>query len=199
MSYLDQSEVYKQTSITTSNQTQLVVMLYDGALRFLHQGVEAIRRNDIEGKSTACDRALAIVQHLHLSLDMERGEEISSELERLYSFVIAQIVEGSGQFDAGKLEEAIKVLCSYLVGSLQADIDHDFEPDLTGRDAHMTVPSASCISRGHPAERLEGKSTACDRRWQSSSTCISRSTWSAAKRYRSWSVCTLRHRSDRPV
>ncbi len=110
MSYLDQSAVYKQTSITTSNQTQLVVMLYDGALRFLHQGVEAIGRNDIEGKATACDRALAIVQHLHLSLDMERGEEIASELERLYSFVIAQIVEGSSKLDTEKLEEAIKVL-----------------------------------------------------------------------------------------
>ena len=105
-----QSSAYEQTSIATSNQTQLVVMLYDGAIRFLRQGIEAIENNDITAKAKASDRALAIVQHLHLSLDMDRGEEISSDLERLYSFVITQITEGSNHLQTKKLEEAIKVL-----------------------------------------------------------------------------------------
>ena len=104
------SSVYREVSITTSSQTQLVVMLYDGAIRFLRRGIEAIEKNDIEAKAAASDRALAIVQHLHLSLDMDRGQEISANLERLYSFVITQITEGSSGLQPRKLEEAIKVL-----------------------------------------------------------------------------------------
>ncbi len=104
------SSVYREVSITTSSQTQLIVMLYDGAIRFLRRGIEAIEKNDIEAKAAASDRALAIVQHLHLSLDMDRGQEISANLERLYSFVITQITEGSSGLQPRKLEEAIKVL-----------------------------------------------------------------------------------------
>ena len=101
---------YKDTSITTSSQNQLIVMLYEGAIRFLRQALEAIERKDIHAKAHASDRALAIVQYLHLSLDMDRGEEISSELERLYGFVITKIVDGSRQLSTKNLEEAIKVL-----------------------------------------------------------------------------------------
>ncbi len=105
-----QSTAYKEASITTSSQTQLIVMLYDGGIRFLREAVNAIENKDISAKSNACDRSLAIVQHLHLSLDMDRGQEISSELERLYSFVISKIVDGSRQLSANDLDEAIKVL-----------------------------------------------------------------------------------------
>ena len=105
-----ESAAYKETSVTTSSETQLIVMLYEGAIRFLREATDAIEKNNINAKANACDRALAIVQHLHLSLDMERGQEISAELERLYSFIISKIVDGSSQLSAKKLDEAIKVL-----------------------------------------------------------------------------------------
>jgi flagellar protein FliS len=104
------SSVYKQMSITTSSPTALIAMLYDGAIRFLNLAVEAIQRNDIAAKVRASDRALAIVQHLHLSLDMEQGQEISAELERIYSFVIGRILDGSRTLSTTDFREAIKVL-----------------------------------------------------------------------------------------
>ena len=105
-------------------------MLYDGAIRFLRRGIEAIESSDIEAKAAASDRALAIVQHLHLSLDMDRGQEISANLERLYSFVITQITEGSSGLQPRKLEEAIKVLgaCRELAPSKQESTT--YEPSL---------------------------------------------------------------------
>lgn len=106
----DLSAAYTETSAVTSSQNQLLVMLYDGAIRFLQAAVNAIEEGDIEAKANASDRALAIVQHLHLSLDLERGGEIAAELERLYSFVISRVVEGSGQLSTRSLKEAIKVL-----------------------------------------------------------------------------------------
>ena len=106
----DLSAAYKEMSAATSSQNELLVMLYDGAIRFLQEAIDAIKRRDIEAKAKASDRALAIVQHLHLSVDLERGQEIASDLERLYSFVISRIADGSGQLSTPKLKEAIKVL-----------------------------------------------------------------------------------------
>ncbi len=146
MSYPHQSAVYKQTSITTSNQTQLIVMLYEGAVRFLRQGVDAIERKDIGAKAKACDRALAIVQYLHLSLDMEKGEEISVELERLYSFVIDQIIESSRRLDAAKLGEAIKVL----------DILHTAWNEVAQKENAESVPTELLVEQAAGRLALHG-------------------------------------------
>lgn len=132
-----ESAAYKRTSVTTSSQTQLIVMLYEGAIRFLRQALEAIERKDINVKANASDRALAIVQHLHLSLDMDRGVEISSELERIYGFVIAKIVDGSRQLSAKDLEEAIKVL----------DILRTAWAELAQKETAESVPAALLVQQ----------------------------------------------------
>ena len=106
----DLSAAYKQTSVTTATQTELLVMLYDGAIRFLQMAIDAVDNNDIESKSIASGRALAIVQHLHLSLELDEGNTIAVELERLYSFAISRIVDGSSQLSTQRFREAIKVL-----------------------------------------------------------------------------------------
>ncbi len=111
MNYLsNDSTAYQQTAVTTSSNTQLLVMLYEGAIRFLREAISAIEQKNVDVKAKACDRALAIVQHLHLSLDMERGQNIAAELEQLYSFVISKILDGSRQLSAKELDEAIRVL-----------------------------------------------------------------------------------------
>ena len=104
------STAYEKTSATTSNNTELIIMLYEGAIRFLREAVNAIETKNVTAKAKACDRALAIVQHLHLSLDIEGGQNISAELDRLYSFVISKIVDGSRQLSAKDLDEATRVL-----------------------------------------------------------------------------------------
>lgn len=106
----DLSAAYKQSTVNTASQTKLLVMLFDGAIRFLKAAIDAVDGNDIEAKAKACDRALAIVQHLHLSLDLEQGKEIAVEMERLYSFAISKIVDGSRQLSTQSFKEAIKVL-----------------------------------------------------------------------------------------
>jgi flagellar protein FliS len=106
----DMSAAYKQNSVSTASQTELIVMLYDGALRFLQAAVDAVEKNDIQAKAQSSDRALAIVQHLHLSLEIDEANHIAVDLERLYSFVISKIVDGSAQLSTKSFKEAIKVL-----------------------------------------------------------------------------------------
>ncbi len=98
----------------TSSPTRLVVMLYEGALRFLQQSISAIQSKDLDRKRQAVDRAVAVIQHLQGTLDMDRGGEIAAELDRLYTYIHSKILEGSTKLQIAAFEEAIKLLTVLL-------------------------------------------------------------------------------------
>src|SRR5580700_9999816 len=101
---------YYETSVTTASPEQLVVMLYEGAIKYLRQSVTAIEEKNLVGKRQSIDRAMAIVQHLRNTLDMERGGEISVELDKLYIYMTNCIINGSIKLQTAPLQEAIKLL-----------------------------------------------------------------------------------------
>jgi flagellar secretion chaperone FliS len=112
----NRSSVYQEISVNTSSPTKLVVMLYEGAIKFLGQAVDGINRKDFAQKSQSVDRAVAIIQHLQGTLDLEKGQEISVELDRLYTYMGSRIFDGSAKLDVAPLQEVIKLLETLLSG-----------------------------------------------------------------------------------
>ena len=108
--YNNRSNVYREVAVQTASPTKLVAMLYEGAIRFLRESAEAIESRDLDRKRQSIDRAMAIVQHLHDTLDMARGREVAGSLDRLYSYISMRILEGSTKLETAPLEEAIKLL-----------------------------------------------------------------------------------------
>lgn len=108
------SSLYEETSIYTASPTKLVVMLYEGAIRFLTRAASDIRNRDLVSKRKSVNQATAIIQYLRLTLDTDKGQEIARELDRLYAYVLSRIVDGSTKLDASSIEEAIKVLSDLL-------------------------------------------------------------------------------------
>jgi flagellar secretion chaperone FliS len=104
------SGLYKETSVNTASPTKLVVMLYEGAIRFLTRAAEDIRNRDLVRKGESISRAVAIIQHLQMTLDTEKGQEIAQDLDRLYKYTLSRVLDGSTKLDATAIEEAIKVL-----------------------------------------------------------------------------------------
>lgn len=113
---MNRSSVYKEISISTSSPTNLVVLLYQGALRFLHEAVDDIKRQDYVHKRQSIDRAVAIVHYLQSTLDTEKGQDIARELNRLYDYITSRIYEGSTKLDCRPIEEVIKLLETLLSG-----------------------------------------------------------------------------------
>lgn len=101
---------YRQTEVQSRTPLELVVMLYDGALRFIGQAREAIVRRDIPARHQAVSRALAIISELQSTLDMKAGGDIAPELDRLYAYVAERLTRASIDQDPGPLDEAIRVL-----------------------------------------------------------------------------------------
>ena len=110
------SNTYRDTAVQTSSPTRLVVMLYEGAIRFLNESTTAFQSQDLNAKRQSIDRAVAIVQHLQGTLDMDRGGEVASELNRLYNYITSCILDGSAKLEVAPLEEAIKLLRVLLAG-----------------------------------------------------------------------------------
>jgi len=104
------SNAYQEVAVQTSSPTKLVVMLYEGAVRFLNESAAAIQANDLERKRHSIDRAVAIVQHLQSTLDVERGGQVAADLNRLYGYITTRILEGSTRLETAPLEEATKLL-----------------------------------------------------------------------------------------
>ena len=67
-------------------------------------------------KRQSIDRAVAIVQHLQSTLDMDQGKEVAADLDRLYTYITSRIRDASGKLEVAPLEEAAKLLTVLLSG-----------------------------------------------------------------------------------
>jgi flagellar protein FliS len=94
---------YKQQSIMTATPERLVVMLYDGAIRFFFQAGAALREDDRATALERLDRGEAIVDHLLATLDMSAGE-VAQRLEGIYVFCKRLLIEARLERDADKVD-----------------------------------------------------------------------------------------------
>jgi flagellar protein FliS len=101
---------YREQSVLTASPGQLVVMLYDGALRFLLQGATLMRADDQLGCDAKLRRAEAIIDELHTTLDKERGGDIASRLEGIYVFCKRHLIEARIECDAGMIDKVAELL-----------------------------------------------------------------------------------------
>ena len=95
---------YKQVSLETASGPQLLLALYDGAIRFLARADQAIGAEDLEGANRYIGRAQDILGELMSTLDMSQGE-VPTRLMDLYIYMHGALVDANVQKDAGKLQE----------------------------------------------------------------------------------------------
>ena len=94
---------YQQQAIMTAPPERLVVMLYDGAIRFFFQAAAAMREDARMTALERLDRGEAIVDHLQATLDMSAGE-IASRLDGIYVFCKRLLLEARMERDADKID-----------------------------------------------------------------------------------------------
>jgi flagellar protein FliS len=94
---------YQKVKIETATPEALILMLYDGALRFMAQAEAAFEENNIEKINNFLLRVQAIFTELQCSLDREKGGDIAANLERLYIFFNNQLVEANMKKDVNYL------------------------------------------------------------------------------------------------
>jgi len=114
------ADAYRQVESQSRTPMELVVMLYDGAIRFVGLAQAAFARNDIGARGDAISRAIAIVSELQNTLDLNSGGDLARELDRLYTYINSRLLDVTVKRDATGLEEVKKLLTTLREAWIQA-------------------------------------------------------------------------------
>ena len=101
---------YQRSAVLTASQGQLIVMLYDGAVRFLAQASVAMSERQFELAHDKLRRAELIINHLQASLDYERGGQIAPRLYAIYAFAKRHLNQARATSDPRKIDEIRNLL-----------------------------------------------------------------------------------------
>ncbi len=107
--YASAQQAYTESSVLTAPPEKLVIMLYDGAIRFLNVGAVAMRGGDFVQARERVRRAEAIIDELNYSLDMTQGE-VAVRLRSIYIFSKKHLLQANLQRDPEALDTVVKLL-----------------------------------------------------------------------------------------
>ena len=93
--YGNYQNAYKKASVNTLDQTKLIIMLYDGAIKNASFAVEHMKSGQIEKVHDCLIKTKNIVTELMATLNMERGGDIAKNLQSLYSYMFSQLIEAN--------------------------------------------------------------------------------------------------------
>jgi len=103
-------ETYRETSVTTQSKGRLIVLLYDGAIKFMKLAVKEMEEKNYEAKGKHIIRTQDIINELNAVLDMEAGGEVAMNLRRLYLYMGRRLSEANVKNDPNIIQEVITCL-----------------------------------------------------------------------------------------
>jgi|UPI000375406E flagellar protein FliS len=105
------AKVGVETGVSSASPHQLVVMLFDGAMKALGAAIVNMKANNIAAKGEAISKAILIIDSgLRASLDKKAGGEIAEGLDSLYEYMGNRLLLANLKNDVAILEEVQKLL-----------------------------------------------------------------------------------------
>lgn len=98
---------YQQEALAGATGLELVVALYDGAIRSLHRAAECVEEQDVRGRRVAVKKAIDIFMYLQARLRPDVGGEVAAALSEFYSTMFTLTLEASHEASAMKLRQVI--------------------------------------------------------------------------------------------
>jgi flagellar protein FliS len=107
---MDGVAAYKDAAITTQNKGRLIVLLYEGAIKFMQLAIREIEAGNDGEKGRYIGRAQDIISELNAVLNTEAGGEIATNLRNLYLFMNRRLSEANVKRDASMIREVITLM-----------------------------------------------------------------------------------------
>ncbi|MDR2888241.1 MAG: flagellar export chaperone FliS [Lachnospiraceae bacterium] len=101
---------YNNSKVLTASPSELVLMLYEGAIKFCNIAILAVEQKDIPKAHTHIIKVLKIVDHFRATLDMKYP--VAEDFDRVYVYLQERILEANIKKDKEILEEIIAHLRS---------------------------------------------------------------------------------------
>ncbi|MCG8529285.1 MAG: flagellar export chaperone FliS [Desulfovibrionales bacterium] len=104
------AQAYFSTQVSTTSQGQLLIMLYEGCIKFLNQAKVSIEEKDVAKKGVLISRAMDIINELDGSLNAEAGGEIAKNLHQLYLFCNTRLLKANLHMECSHIDEVLKII-----------------------------------------------------------------------------------------
>ncbi|MGZ3769188.1 MAG: flagellar export chaperone FliS [Bdellovibrio sp.] len=111
---------YKTTSVQSASREKILLMLYEGAIKFTKLAIKAAEEKKIADRGINIGRAFDIVMELNNTLDHKVGGDIAVQLEQLYMFMMDQYTKGNITGNPEPLKSNLKLLQTLYDGWVQA-------------------------------------------------------------------------------
>ncbi|MEA5090806.1 flagellar export chaperone FliS [Solidesulfovibrio sp.] len=132
---------YFQTQVSTTTQGDLLIMLFDAALKFLRQAKEKIAARDYAQKGILISKALDILSELQSTLNAQKGGELADRLQKLYFFCSTRLLAANLNLDVAKIDEVMHILTGLREAFNEAN----------AKVATKVVPTTGVQATGRPA------------------------------------------------
>ena len=107
---MDGVSAYQETAVSTQSKGRLIVMLYDGAIKFMKLAVRELQAGNYGAKGLYINKAQDIINELNAVLDMDAGGEIASNLRKLYCFMSNRLSQANLKRDSQMIQEVITLM-----------------------------------------------------------------------------------------
>ncbi|UCC22445.1 MAG: flagellar export chaperone FliS [Planctomycetota bacterium] len=101
---------YQEAAVTTQSKGRLIVLLYDGAIKFMKLAIRELEAGNYEAKGRYIGKAQDIINELNAVLDVDSGGEIATNLRNLYVFMNNHLSEANIKRDSGMIREVITLM-----------------------------------------------------------------------------------------
>jgi flagellar protein FliS len=113
---------YTDTQINTATPGRLIVLAYDGAIRFANTGMEAMKAGKLDVQSANITKVQAILTELTSSLDGQSNPELADSLTSLYNYMFDRLTEANIHDNAEALDEVINLLSDLRAAWAEAEM-----------------------------------------------------------------------------
>jgi flagellar protein FliS len=103
---------YQDQSLSGATGVELVVALYDGAIRFLYRAVQCVEEDDVHGRRIAVKKVLDILTYLQARLRPDLGGPVAASLADFYTTMFTMTLEASHLESVEQFQEVIAFVCN---------------------------------------------------------------------------------------
>jgi len=107
---LKATQAYLQTQVNTTTQGDLLIMLYDGAIKFLGQAKKKIEEKDYAQKGILITKAINVISELDESLNGQKGGELAQNLHKLYFYCNTRLLKANLEMNTALIDEVLRIL-----------------------------------------------------------------------------------------
>jgi flagellar protein FliS len=104
------SQAYQKAAVNTVDQRKLILMLYDGAIKFLTHAAEKMQKHETYEAHTNLIRGKSIIAELLSSLNLENGGDIARNLQRLYAYMFNELIDANLNKDPERVQRVVHLL-----------------------------------------------------------------------------------------